>query len=385
MYKLRTYQEQAVAAGLRYFSTADEKGGGGVIVLPTGAGKSLVIANIALGLKAPILVLQPSKEILEQNMKKLADYGYYDIGVFSASFNRKEVRSITFATIGSIVRKTQYFEKIRYCVIDECHGVDPKGGMYESFLAATKMKVLGLTATPYRLYSSQNYGSMLRFITRTRPRIFTKVLYYCQIGELAREGFLAPLNYYNIKCVDASMLQVNSNYSDYTDESVRRAYEMLNFSDTLVNIVQRLLLKERTVLVFTRFVQEAEYMANKIGKVAAVVTGKMAKKEREETLARFKAGELKVIANVGVLTTGFDFPALDTIVLARPTMSLALYYQMIGRAIRPYPDKVGWIVDLCGSYLRFGKVADMELRFTDKNQPAYYSGDRQLTNVFYTK
>jgi DNA repair protein RadD len=66
-------------------------------------------------------------------------------------------------------------------------------------------------------------------------------------------------------------------------------------------------------------------------------------------------------------------------------MSLALYYQMIGRAIRPYPDKVGWIVDLCGSYLRFGKVADMELRFTDKNQPAYYSGDRQLTNVFYTK
>lgn len=382
MYKLREYQEQAVYAGLKFFSTENQ--GGGLIILPTGAGKSLVIANIAKELRHPLLVLQPSKEILEQNFQKLADYGFYDIGVFSASFNRKEIKAVTFATIGSIINKKQEFEKFNFCIIDECHAVNPKGGMYEEFIRATKMKVLGLTATPYRLYSSQNFGSMLRFITRTRPRIFSQVLYYCQINTLSEQGFLSPLNYYNIKCgLDTSKLQVNSTYTDYTDESVRRAYEQINFCDALTNIVERLLIKQRKILVFTRFVQEAEYCVKKIGKKAALVYSGMKKSEREAILARFKSGEISVIANVGILTTGFDFPALDTVVLGRPTMSLALYYQMIGRAIRPYPNKVGWIVDLCGSYLRFGKVEDMELRFTDKHQPAYFSGNKQLTNVFF--
>lgn len=388
MLTLRPYQEQAVKAGLTFFKGGAS--GGGIIVLPTGAGKSLVIANIAKELGQPLLVLQPSKEILEQNFKKLRDYGYYDIGVFSASFNRKEIRSVTFATIGSIVRQKQKFAKFNFCIVDECHWVNAKGGMYEDFITETRMKVLGLTATPYRSYSSQNFGCMQRFITRTRPRIFTQVLYYCQVAELSRQGFLAPMEYYNVKSgLDTSQLKVNSTYSDYTDESVRKAYEQINFCDKLTNIIERLLIKKRTVLVFTRFVQEADYCAKKIGKKAALVYSGMKKAERESILARFKSGDVNVVLNVGILTTGFDMPALDTVVLGRPTMSLSLYYQMVGRAIRPYPNKVGWIVDLCGSYQRFGRVEDMELRFTDKGQPAYFTGkgtqSKQLTNVFYKR
>lgn len=109
----------------------------------------------------------------------------------------------------------------------------------------------------------------------------------------------------------------------------------------------------------------------------------MSKTDRARILDGFKAGRIKVVVNVGILTTGFDFPALSTIVLARPTMSLALYYQMVGRAIRPYQDKVGWIVDLCGNVKRFGKVQDLILHDTGNGKWAVFSGQRQLTNVYF--
>ena len=94
---------------------------------------------------------------------------------------------------------------------------------------------------------------------------------------------------------------------------------------------------------------------------------------------------MKVVTNVGVLTTGFDFPELATVVLARPTMSLALYYQMCGRAIRPCKDKVSWIVDLCGNYKRFGRIDQLELREPEPGKWAVFSGQRQLTNVYFRK
>ena len=97
----------------------------------------------------------------------------------------------------------------------------------------------------------------------------------------------------------------------------------------------------------------------------------MRKKDREKVLSDFRAGRINVVANVGVLTTGFDYPELDTIVIARPTMSLSLWYQMVGRAIRPYPGKLGWIVDLGGNYGRFGRVEDLEM----KPAPDCWSGD----------
>ena len=99
----------------------------------------------------------------------------------------------------------------------------------------------------------------------------------------------------------------------------------------------------------------------------------------------FKQKKISVVANVGVLTTGFDFPELSTVVLARPTMSLALYYQMCGRAIRPYKDKVSWVVDLCGNYKRFGRVDELMMRQTKPGIWAVFSGYRQLTNVYFRK
>jgi len=309
-----------------------------------------------------------------------------DVGIFSASFGRKEVRKITFATIGSVKSHKDYFRLFRYVIIDECHGVNAEAGMYKDFIETIQCKVLGLTATPYRLYSSRFYGSMLRFITRTNPRIFNEMLYAVQVRTLLNRGYLAPMNYYQLNIVDTSRLKVNSTGADFTDASVRRYYREIKFNDSLENIIRRLLVAGRSsILVFTRFIDEANHIARTFSDCAAVVSSDTSKTDRENILRLFKNKQIKVVANVGVLTTGFDFPELATVVLARPTMSLALYYQMCGRAIRPFPGKVSWVVDLCGNYKRFGRVDDLELRQTKPGIWAVFTGAKQLTNVYFRK
>lgn len=179
---------------------------------------------------------------------------------------------------------------------------------------------------------------------------------------------------------------MNTTGADYTDKSVVKEYERIDFYGFLVSIVQRLMnpksgVKRKGILVFTRFLKEAERLTWSIPGTA-IVSGETPKKERERILEAFKAGEIPVVANVGVLTTGFDYPELDTIVMARPTMSLALWYQIVGRAIRPHPSKeAGWIVDLCGNKKRFGEVKDLRLVDGGNGKWAVYSNSRQLTNV----
>ena len=134
--------------------------------------------------------------------------------------------------------------------------------------------------------------------------------------------------------------------------------------------------------MFTRFLKEAQKLADNID-CCEIVSGTTPQKERERILQDFKSGKIKVVANVGVLTTGFDFPALDTVLMARPTMSLAMYYQIVGREIRPSENKNAWFVDLCGNIDRFGKVEDLRLIDTNgKGLWAMFNGQKQLTNVF---
>lgn len=139
------------------------------------------------------------------------------------------------------------------------------------------------------------------------------------------------------------------------------------------------------MLVFTQFIEESEDLIRHFPNISAMVTGETPKKERERILSDFKAGKLKVVANVGTLTTGFDYPELDTIVVARPTRSLSLWYQIVGRAIRPHPSKeASWVVDLCGTYRLFGKVEDLEMVDTSPDHRGLWqirSNGKPLTNV----
>ena len=164
-----------------------------------------------------------------------------DCSIYSASFNSKEISKVTFAMIGSVRNKPELFSHFKYIIIDECHGVNAKGGMYDDFISKLDCKVLGLTATPYRLSSDGYGGSILKFITRTRPRIFSEMIYHVQIKELADVGFLAKMEYYQINIVDPSKLQVNSTGADYTDKSVQKHYSDIQFNQKLKEVIERLL------------------------------------------------------------------------------------------------------------------------------------------------
>ena len=386
-YKLRDYQQQASDAAVRFFTDPTRRRNS-IMVLPTGAGKSLVIADIAARLGGHTLVFQPSKEILEQNYAKLCSYGILDCAVYSASAGQKEVARITFATIGSVKNHPELFRHFRNVIIDECHLVNPKAGMYKEFLATLHGKVLGLTATPYRLSSSRDFGCMLKFITRTRPAVFTDVIYQVQVGTLLDMGYLSRVDYFPMSPVgwNELNLKVNTTGADYTERSVVKEYERVDFYGFLVHIVRRLMapksgVRRKGILVFTRFLKEAKQLTWSIPG-AAIVSGDTPKAERERILEAFKRGEIPVVANVGVLTTGFDYPELDTVVMARPTMSLALYYQIVGRCIRPHPGKESaWFVDLCGNIRRFGEVKDLRLENGGNGKWAVYSNGKQLTNV----
>ena len=387
MFNLRNYQKQASDAAVRLFLS--KKDSNGLIVLPTGAGKSLVIADIASRLEGPLLVFQPSKEILQQNFSKLQSYGILDCGVYSASVGCKDINRITFATIGSVMNHMRDFDCFKNVIIDECHYVNSRAGQYKEFIEAKNRQVVGLTATPYRLDRTEG-GSVLKFLTRTRPRIFKKVIYICQIGELLQKGFLADLKYYDLTTLDLRRVRSNSTGADYDEKSLLAEYERSGFYDKLSNTVVKVLqpksgIPRKGVLVFTAFTKEARELVGKLqslGVRAAIVTGETPKKDREAILEAFRNREVKVVANVGVLTTGFDYPELDTIILARPTKSLGLYYQMVGRAIRPFNGKDGWIVDISGNYRRFGNVADLFIgKPPGTTRWAVYSRGVQLTNV----
>ena len=393
-YQLRDYQQASSDAAIRFFTSNSKNNA--LLVLPTGSGKSLIIADIASRLNSNVLVFQPSKEILEQNFAKLKSYGIEDCSIYSASFNSKKISRITFATIGSVMSNKSDFDIFRYIIVDEAHVTNPKGGMYKEFFENAERKILGLTATPYRLCSSHNQDGesscILKFLTRTRPRIFSSVLYQVDIKTLLNRGYLSRMRYFDMTILDASIVKRNSTGMDYDDEDLKAQMQYVNLQSYLISIVKRLMKPKdgnprRGILVFTKFLDESVALCDAIPN-CKMVSGKTPTKEREKILSDFKDRKFEVLTNCGVLTTGYDYPELDTIVIARPTMSLALYYQIVGRAIRPHPSKeCSWIVDLCGNIQRFGKVED--LRLTEPRPGLYavcsYTGDtiKQLTNVYF--
>lgn len=355
------------------------------------SGKSLVIAGIAHQLGAPCLIFQPSKEILEQNATKLLSYGI-EPAVFSASFDSKNIGSITLATIGSVRERPDLFDSFPYVMVDEAHQVSSKESMYKNFLEALgDVRILGLTATPYRLSVDGYGGAILKFLTRTRPRIFEQVVAHAQIHDLIEQGYLHRPEYQVVSGFSRGALQLNSTGADYTDESVKRYFNRIGFHDRLRRVVLRLLeIGRRNVLVFTRFVDEAMDLVSTVPGTA-VLTSDTTKSMREKIVMGFRRGDIQVVANVGVLGLGFDFPELETIVCARPTNSLAVYYQQVGRLLRPHPDKESaWVVDMVDHVGYFGKIEDLWLRAEGKRGTSWEMAlrlpngkFRPLTNAYF--
>lgn len=375
-YNLRDYQIEAVRAVVSGFQNEKHPF---IIVVATGGGKSLIIANACKEINEPILILQPSKEILEQNYAKLVSYDpSIDAGIYSASKGRREIRKFTFATIGSIYKRPDEFKHFKYVIIDECHGVNPKNlnGMLTSFLRKINCtKVCGLTATPYRidtLWSRDNYGALyatasLKMVNRiSRTPFFKKVLYQIESQDLIDKGYLSPIEYF-VEPVDLDGLVVNTTGADFTTESLEKWWSQKRLSRIAAAVNYSHTHNKRTLVFCSSLAQARKAMAmvNNLGIPSAMVSGTTPMIEREKIVDDFKKGRVKNLFNVGVFTTGFDVPELDCIVMARPTMSLALYYQIIGRGVRldpNAPNKKLQVYDMVGVVERLGRVETIRVK-----------------------
>jgi DNA repair protein RadD len=387
----RDYQEKSIQEGLRFFQS--NSGQNEIQVLPTGSGKSVCIAGIADRFEEPILILQPSQEILKQNYAKYVSYGGH-AGIYSASVGRKDLGHVTFASIQSIMSRdkqgkyphAEKFKHFRHVIIDECHfSINPKGGQILDFLAMLKNpRVLGFTATPFRMYPHFE-TSMLKMITRTRPKIFGKLAYYVQIGDLKVRGFLCPTKYYSLtKDFDRKQLKVNSTGADFDEGYLRKYYDSINFKEDVMEVILRVNAKGRRVLAFVNFVADAQYISESL-EDSATVHALTPKAERERIEKEFKEGKIMSVVNCGTWTTGFDDEYLDCVLLARPLRSLSMYYQMFGRGLRfpaDMPKKESWLIDLCGNMNVFGRVEELRVEMDKIGLPCITgTGGRLLTGV----
>jgi DNA repair protein RadD len=377
MLTLRPYQRAAVDAVYRHLREHDDNP---CVVIPTGGGKTPVLSTIcrdAVQLwDGRVLVLAHVKELLEQAVDKLrAVAPDLPVGIYSAGFNRRDTeQSVIAAGIQSIYKRVNQLAPFDLVIVDEAHMIPPEGdGMYRQFLAEAKransnLRVIGLTATPYRMKSGLICGP---------DNILNAVCYEVGIRELIRDGYLCTLvTKAGMQKADTNVLHVRGG------EFVAGEVEELMDQDALVEaacaeIVERT--RDRNAcLIFAAGVRHGQHivrvLAEKHGVECGFVTGETSDGQRAELLARFRgqASEslfecppLRYLCNVNVLTTGFDAPNVDCVAILRPTMSPGLYYQMVGRSFRIHPGKQNALILDFGGNARHGPIDQIKVRERD--------------------
>ena len=406
VYTPRPYQQRVIDSVLNYIKTKPNRNG--YFIAPTGAGKSIIIANIAKQLDSPVMVLQPSGSLVRQNVEKFRSYGE-KCSVFSASVGLKQTGgSVIFATPKSVRNAMRepilanQFSKIKYIIIDECDTVKPnqsrasakkKAKTGEKFVDGDYLELLshfpdaqiiGCTATPWRAkteaISRGSWDKVTRYIMlhRSRPRIFEDVIDIIQISELYNENFLSKIKIGG-QNFNPRQLVLNSTKSDYTAESIKRA---MDENDTLGRIewaVNAYIESgKKGILAFVPTIDDAKIMASRTG--GAYVYGGQPQRERQETEQKFKDGEINHLYNVRALGVGFDAPHIDALVLGYPIKSPRDLYQFLGRAARICEGKEYAVcADLCNSVgENFGPLED----FVVKKNGRYYDcfiGKKKIT------
>lgn len=385
-YSLREYQKDAVRAMIDDMATRNKS----IVSLPTGAGKSLVIAKfIDFVSSHHVLILQPSREILAQNRDKLLTYVEKEnVGVYSASFNSKEIRKYTFATIQSVYKKPELFREFSIVIIDEAH-LYKQGGMFDKLIKNIgEAKIFGLTATPFKLVQKKKYDFRSRTMTvmgvlQMMTQIgFDDIIYTISTKDLTERGFLSPIEYKTHKTIEA-------NFSLNSDKKIVADFDLvlsLSGMDNVITVLNELP-NYKSTIVFCPSVSTAMRLNSlTTGISSAFVSGETSKKEREEILTKFKSGAIRVVFNCEVLTTGFDHPALDCIVLARPTKSLNLFNQMIGRGTRLAEGKEKCTVfDITGTVKFLGKLENITVCQRNKDKTSADPLGERLWDVWTEK
>lgn len=359
MIELRPYQQEALSALYEWFEAAR---GSPLLELPTGAGKSVVQAEFMRSAidrfpSTRILCLTHVKELIQQNYSALLRlWPSAPAGVYSAGLGQRQMhRQITFAGIQSIHRHADTMPVPDLVIVDECHLI-PRNSetMYGRLFDALRernphLKVIGLTATPFRLDSGMLYGG--------DNDIFDGVAYKLPITRLIDDGYLAPLiSKAPDTRIDLKGVRVqNGDYRISDLESAAGPVTAAAVEETIA------LGKDRKAwIVFCVSVDHAMVVRDELrrqGVTAEAVTGKTPAMERDRLIAAYKRGQIKALTSVGVLTTGFDAPETDMIVFLRPTQSAGLLIQMAGRGMRIAEGKENCLVlDFAENILRHGPI-----------------------------
>jgi DNA repair protein RadD len=359
---LRPYQRDAVDALYAYFA---EHTGNPLVIMPTGTGKSVVIAGfirqaIESYRDTRVLVLTHVKELIQQNFLALMRaWPEAPAGIYSAGLSRRDIRAqILFAGIQSIHRHAYKVQRCDLVLIDEAHLLGRSdSGMYRSFLTqlneinAGMVKVVGFTATPYRLDSGMLHEG--------KDRLFTDIAYEVPVLDMIQQGYLSPVV---PKQTDTQLdvAGVGSRGGEFIAKDLEAAVDRDEVTRAAVEEIVRHGDERGSWLVFCAGVAHALHVRDAIrehGISCETVTGDTPAPERDRILAAFKAGRLRSVTNANVLTTGFDAPGVDLIALLRPTKSVGLYVQMVGRGTRLAEGKEDCLVlDFAGNTARHGPI-----------------------------
>lgn len=336
---LRPYQEEGFSALKNHISNSFESC---VLEAATGAGKSLIIAKLSEWLwnvsNKRVLCLAPSKELVEQNFKKFIATGN-PASMFSASTGHKSLRHpVVFGTPQTVANSLERFGGFAAIIIDEAHGITPtiKKIIEDLKEKNPKLRVIGLTATPYRTVGGYIYQIDENEKPTGHNAYFCKLVFRITAQELIDMGYLTPPvvgateDHYK-----TAALELN-NMGRFKADQVEKAFEGHGRKTAaIVENIVTLAAARKGVIIFAATVHHAEeVLASLPQHNSAIVTGNTPKKERETILSRFKAKRLKYVVNVAVLTTGFDAPHVDLIAILRATESPGLLQQIIGRGLR---------------------------------------------------
>ncbi len=336
---LRDYQQRTIDQLYDWFKAGNE--GHPCIVLPTGSGKSHIVAAICKDAltnwpETRILMLTHVKELIEQNAEKmLQHWPNAPLGIYSSSLRSRQLgEPITFAGIQSVRNRADEIGLVDLVLIDECHLVSHRNeGSYRKLIDALtainpNLRVIGLTATPFRL----GHG-----LITDEPALFSALIEPINIPELINLGHLAPLQSKITKAkLDTS--GVKKRGGDFIESELQAAVDKEPLNKSVVEEVCELAKDRKSWLFFCVGVAHAYHIRDELraeGITAETIVGTTPKAERERIIADFKAGKIQALTNANVLTTGFDYPDLDCLVMLRPTMSASLYVQMAGRGMRP--------------------------------------------------
>lgn len=351
----RPYQTEAVQSIWTYFQT---KTGNPLVAMPTGTGKSVVIARFLQTVfrafpMQRILLLTHVKELIQQNFEKLMIlWSNAPAGIYSAGLGIKNANCpITFAGIASVAKKASMFGHIDLVLIDEAHLLSPNDmTMYRTFLRGLMainplLKVVGFTATPWRLGHGHLTDPSIDDKGRETPSLFTDVCFDITglqaFNRLIDEGYLVPLIPKRTK-LELSIAGIHTRGGELIEKEMQASFDREEITEAALREAIEIAHAQgrKHWLIFASGTDHADNvgeMLNMMGVPTGVVHSK--RDGRDQTIKDFKAGKLTAVVNNNVLTTGFDYPEIDLIIVLRGTLSTVLWVQMLGRGTRPvYAD-----------------------------------------------